>query len=52
MNAVRPRDVCHGPLSRREFLRAGTMALGGLGIADLLVARAAAGQASRDEIGV
>lgn len=32
---------CPGPWSRREFLRAGTLALGGLGLADLLAARAA-----------
>ena len=34
---------CAGPSSRRDFLRAGTLALGGLCLADLLAARAAAG---------
>jgi hypothetical protein len=33
---------CTGPLRRREFLRLGTLALGGLGLANLLAARAAA----------
>lgn len=36
---------CRGPQSRREFLRAGTLALGGLGLADLLAARAASSAA-------
>jgi hypothetical protein len=40
-----PFPLCPGPLSRREFLRAGTLALGGLELADLLAARAAAGNA-------
>lgn len=31
---------CLGPIRRREFLRAGTLALGGLSLADLLAARA------------
>src|SRR5262245_25094516 len=35
---------CTGPLWRREFLRLGTLALGGLGLADLLPARVAAGR--------
>lgn len=30
---------CRGPLRRREFLRLGTLALGGLGLSDLLAAR-------------
>ena len=37
-----PASSCTGPLRRREFLRVGTLALGGLGLADLLAARAAA----------
>ena len=37
-----PAPSCTGPLRRREFLRLGTLALGGLGLADLLAARAAA----------
>lgn len=31
---------CRGPRSRREFLRAGMLGLGGLGLSDLLAARA------------
>lgn len=37
-----PMPSCAGPLRRREFLRLGTLALGGMGLADLLAARAAA----------
>ena len=37
--------TCTGPLRRREFLRLGVLALGGLGLADLLAARASAGGA-------
>jgi hypothetical protein len=33
---------CSGPVDRREFLRAGALALGGLGIAEVAAARAAA----------
>jgi hypothetical protein len=36
------RQFCRGPLTRRGFLRAGTLALGGLGLTELLAARAAA----------
>src|SRR3954449_2468705 len=36
---------CSGPASRRDFLRVGLLALGGMSLADLLAARAAAGQA-------
>ncbi|HQU43333.1 MAG TPA: DUF1501 domain-containing protein, partial [Pirellulales bacterium] len=39
---------CPGPFPRREFLRLGTLALGGLGLSDILLARAAAGQAPLD----
>ncbi len=35
------RSGCAGPIRRREFLRLGTLALGGLGLSDLLQARAA-----------
>ena len=38
-----PRPSCIGPIRRREFLRVGTLALGGLGLGDLLAARADAG---------
>jgi hypothetical protein len=35
--------TCPGPVSRRTFLRAGSLALGGLTLSDLLAARAQAG---------
>lgn len=35
-------NKCHGPLRRREFLRLGTLALGGLTLPDLLAVRASA----------
>lgn len=38
--------LCNGPMRRREFLRVGTLALGGLTLSDLLRARAAAGTGS------
>lgn len=41
-----PSLRCLGPIRRREFLRAGMLGLGGLGLADLLAARAAAGTTS------
>jgi hypothetical protein len=40
-----PPHRCPGPPSRREFLRAGALALGGLTLPRLLAARAAARQA-------
>jgi len=39
---------CRGPLRRREFLRAGTLALGGITLPDLLRLRAAAGTETLD----
>ncbi|MEX0714661.1 MAG: DUF1501 domain-containing protein [Pirellulales bacterium] len=36
---------CGGPLARREFMRLGSLALGGMTLCDLLAARAAAGAA-------
>src|SRR5215212_5904781 len=45
---VMPVPSCTGPLRRREFLRLGTLALGGLGLADLLAARAAAARPDPD----
>lgn len=36
------RQRCFGPLMRRSFLQAGSLLLGGLGLADLLRLRAAA----------
>lgn len=38
---VQPR--CRGPVNRREFLRLGGLAIGGLGLAEVAAARAAAG---------
>jgi uncharacterized protein (DUF1501 family) len=43
----RPSLPCPGPLSRRQFLKLGAMALGGLGLANLPVLRAAAKQAGQ-----
>jgi uncharacterized protein (DUF1501 family) len=39
-----PPPSCSGPLSRRAFLRAGTLALGGLTLPGLLAARESAGR--------
>jgi hypothetical protein len=39
---------CPGPIGRREFLRVGGLALGGLGLAGTLAARDAAGTAGRE----
>jgi hypothetical protein len=39
--------ACPGPCSRRDFLRIGILALGGLDLSELLAARAAAGQTNR-----
>lgn len=44
MNAAR----CSGPLNRRELLRIGSLALGGLALSDVLAARAAAGTVNSD----
>ncbi len=41
-------SFCTGPLRRREFLRLGTLALGGLGLADRLAARSAASPTDPD----
>src|SRR5688500_2972975 len=41
MANVMTRSRCHGPVSRRHFLRAGALALGGLTLPQLLAARAA-----------
>jgi uncharacterized protein (DUF1501 family) len=46
--AESPKARCPGPIQRREFLRAGALALGGLTLSDVLAARAAAGKATRD----
>ncbi len=42
------RLSCAGPIGRREFMRVGTLALGGLSLPDLLRARAATGQSAPD----
>jgi hypothetical protein len=39
---------CGGPISRRSFVQAGTLALGGLGLSELIAARAAAGQETKN----
>lgn len=44
------KSLCRGPATRREFLRVGVSALGGLGLADVLAARAAAGATSTSEL--
>ena len=44
--------ACSGPSNRREFLRAGALALGGLELADLLAARAVAGPAANCDTAV
>src|SRR5579871_2285976 len=36
-------EKCRGPATRRQFLRAGLLGLGGLGLSDLLAARSMAG---------
>ena len=41
------KSSCPGPWRRREFLRAGVLGLGGIGLEQILAARARAGQTSR-----
>jgi uncharacterized protein (DUF1501 family) len=41
-------SICSGPVPRREFLRVGVMALGGMTLPELLARRAAAGSQPRD----
>jgi uncharacterized protein (DUF1501 family) len=43
-----PSRPCPGPLRRREFLQAGLLTFGGLGLADVLRGQAAAGNAGQD----
>jgi uncharacterized protein (DUF1501 family) len=43
-----PAVRCPGPISRREFLRIGSLSLGGLSLSELLAGRAAAGESNRD----
>ena len=40
--------LCPGPMPRREFMRVGTLALGGMTLSDLLAHQAAAGTQSSD----
>ncbi len=42
-NAARTRNLCQGPANRREFLRVGASALGGLTLADVLASQTLAG---------
>ncbi len=42
------KKFCQGPCRRREFLRVGTLALGGLSLPELLRRRALAGNANRN----
>src|SRR5262245_32202912 len=41
-------DRCRGPVSRREFLRVGALALGGLTLGDVVKARAASNNERSD----
>ena len=43
-----PDPSCAGPLQRREFLRLGSLALGGMGLSDLLAARATSARPDPD----
>ena len=44
----RTRKSCPGPVSRRDFLRIGTLGLGGLSLGEYLKVKAAAGPAFDD----
>src|ERR1017187_5280793 len=44
---TKPTFSCPGPLSRREFLRLGSLAVGGIGLSSLLGQRAAAKEAGQ-----
>jgi uncharacterized protein (DUF1501 family) len=44
----KPHFSCPGPLSRRDFLRWGTLALGGAGLSNLLALRAEGGRSTPD----
>ena len=43
-NSGQPSGRCWGPVARREFLQAGSLALGGTGLAEILAGRASAGK--------
>lgn len=49
-NTPTTKSFCRGPASRREFLRVGVSALGGLSLAEILAARAAVGTKSASEV--
>src|SRR5258708_19243294 len=46
----RPSTPCSGPMSRRAFLRAGVLGATGLGLGDLLRARAAEGSPRKTSV--
>ena len=49
-DASKTPSLCKGPASRREFLRVGVSALGGVSLADILAARASVGTKSASEL--
>lgn len=46
--ALQPPARCRGPVSRRALLQAGVLAVGGMGLPEILARRAAAGESQRD----
>src|SRR5215831_16314995 len=48
INGGIPGPACPGPVTRRDFFGLGTLALTGIGLADVLAGRAAVGEANRD----
>ncbi len=46
--SIPPPSPCSGPLSRRAFLTAGTLVIGGLTLPELLAAKERAGEARKD----
>ncbi len=51
-NARMHTAACSGPVARREFLRAGACALGGIGLADVLRARSSAARPAAPDTSV
>ena len=43
-----PTHQCAGPYSRRSFLQAGSLALGGVSLTDVLAGQAASGHTGKD----